>query len=259
MPNIGRISQDHVVSCFWRLSSEIALRHLQALPLPDRPGRVGERHVQFDAPCGFYSFAWKRLQKSSEERARANRRVQKGEIALAVLELVPSVAGHIERQGRRRGELPPLLRSFAVLSRSSFCCSTSRKDSASSTAVMPQIPSCSKSLIRCSQTQSMPSCASYPKISGVKIAAKKHDIANVVPVSRLQLADLLRFLFPPLVGVGEVARRFRLNHDRQTIVPQDMWLDHHVHRDVDLVSPWPVRTEWWNANVPGVIVASGVA
>src|SRR5204862_6187966 len=74
------------------------------------------------------------------------------------------------------------------------------------------------------------------KIVAAEIDAKEENEADIVAIGCLELMDLRRLLFAPLVCVREITRRFRFNQNRQAFPTRFLWLDDYIDRDIDLPS-----------------------
>ena len=72
------------------------------------------------------------------------------------------------------------------------------------------------------------------EIAGIEVAAEKEDERDSPPVGEAELAEFGRLFLPPLVDVGEVARRLRFDQDGIVAASRAVRHDHRIHRDVDV-------------------------
>src|ERR1035438_3402775 len=74
------------------------------------------------------------------------------------------------------------------------------------------------------------------QVAAVEISAEKQIKASVSSVRGPQLADLLSFLFPPLVRVREISCRLCLDQDWKIPASRRQRHDRRIYRDVDLLA-----------------------
>jgi hypothetical protein len=160
VPDVGRIREDQVVGLVGGERGEVPADDPQARACPEASGGVGEGRIGLDAARIGDRPRREGLAQGRVERAGADGGVEerRGRGRPAPPEL-PGVAGDVEGEGRRRGELPE---AIAVGGGPGLVEADLRELALRLDLEHGPIPHGSRSLMRCPSIQSMPSAASWP-------------------------------------------------------------------------------------------------
>ena len=168
--DVGRVGQDEVghgrAKPIGDDTSKVALYDLKRGVGPQVSGGLAEGRIEFDTDGASDALGAEHRERRGVEAAGTDRGIGESDSALTVVDQRVHVPGDVDGEGVGRGELAeavPLGRRPGCIDGRLNCLAARLGRVVLVRVHAGHKPSLARSSMRCSQTQSMPSAASYPK------------------------------------------------------------------------------------------------